>query len=172
MSLLAAAAGVVCSWCSLRILMEQISAALPNYWGMALRVAPDQRVLGYTLFLSIAATVGCGLAPALEASRPNLTSALKDEGAAFGGRLRKPRLRDLMVGAQVAVCLALLIAAGMLARTSQRALAVDLGFNYRNIVMLEFSSTAAAMAPGNVVAIRTRLAQQLEGMPVGFLASD
>jgi macrolide transport system ATP-binding/permease protein len=165
MSLLAGATGIVFSWWSLRFLMAQVVASLPSYWTMVVQVAPDQRVLAYTLFLSIAATIACGLAPALEASRPNLTSALKDEGAAFGGHLRKSRLRDLMVGAQVAICLLLLIAAGLLARTSQRALEVDLGFNYRNVVMLHLSSPVAVTAPAKDGAIRTQLAQQLEALP-------
>ena len=135
-SLLAAAAGIAFSWWSLHLLMLGVASALPAYFSIAMHVAPDWRVLGYTLFLALAATGASGLAPALEASRPNLTSALKDEGAAFGGRLRKSRLQDLMVGTQVAVCLALLIAAGLLARTSQRALEVNLGFDYRHILVL------------------------------------
>ncbi len=143
MSLLAGGAGIAFSWWSLHILMLEVAAALPPYFTIVMHVAPDGRVLAYTLFLAIAATVASGLAPALEASRPNLTSALKDEGAAFGGRLRKSRLRDLMVGTQVAVCLALLIAAGLLARTSQRALQVDLGFNYRHILVLHVWSPGA-----------------------------
>jgi predicted permease len=166
MSLMAGCLGIVFSWWSLRFLLMQVVASLPSYWTIALHVAPDQRVLAYTLFLSLSATVVCGLAPALEASRPNLTSALKDEGAAFGGHLRKSRLRDLMVGGQVAVCLVLLIAAGLLARTSQRALEVDLGFNYRNIVMLHIGFPPAARAvPAKVAAIRTQLARQLERLP-------
>jgi macrolide transport system ATP-binding/permease protein len=164
MSVLAGGLGVVFSWWSLHFLMAQIVASLPSYFAIPLSLAPDSRVLAYTLFLSIAATVACGLAPALEASRPNLTSALRDEGAAFGGHIRKSRLRDLMVGTQVAVCLVLLIAAGLLARTSQRALAVDLGFNYRGIVFLDVGFPPAA-APAKVAAVRGQLVQRLEGLP-------
>src|SRR5207249_7409296 len=50
MSLFAGAAAIVFSWWSLRFLMAQIVAALPSYWTMAGGVAPDQRVLAYTLF--------------------------------------------------------------------------------------------------------------------------
>ena len=164
LSLLAGGMGIVFSSWSLHFLMAQIVASLPSYFAIPLPLAPDSRVLAYTLFLSIAATIACGLAPALEASRPNLTSALRDEGAAFGGHLRKSRLRDLMVGTQVAVCLVLLIAAGLLARTSQRALAVDLGFNYRNIVFLDVGFPRTE-APGKVAAIRSQLVQRLEGLP-------
>lgn len=122
MSVLAGSAGIVFSWWTVRFLMMEGNAMLTGSGGIALNLAPDYRVFGYMLFLALASTLGFGLAPALEASRPNLTSGLRDEGAAFGGRLRKGRLRDLMVGAQVAVCLVLLIAAGLLARASARAL--------------------------------------------------
>jgi predicted permease len=112
----------------------------------------------------LGATVAFGLAPALEASRPNLTSGLRDEGAAFAGHLRKSRLRDLMVGAQVAVCLVLLIAAGLLARSSQRALDIDLGFNYHNIVSLEVVFPPA-VSPAKIALRRAALAQQLAALP-------
>jgi len=163
MSLLAGALGIVFSWWSLHFLMVQIAASLPSYAGsIALHLAPDQHVLAYMLFLAVASTVTFGLAPGLEASKPNLTSALKDEGAAFGGRLRKSRLRGLMVGTQVTVCLVLLIAAGLLARTSQRALAVDLGFDYRGIVTLWLMLPPEVETPVKAAAIRTQLVQQLE----------
>lgn len=165
LSLLAGATGVLLSWWSLRFLMVQIAAALPNYLTVALHVAPDYRVLMYTLFLSMAATVASGLLPALRASSPNLTAALKDEGSTSGGFLRKSLLRDWMVGAQVSVCLVLLIAAGLLTRTSQRALQIDLGFDYRNISMLHVSSPAATTSPAQLAARRTQLAQRLASLP-------
>jgi predicted permease len=129
-----------------------------------LDVTPDQRVLAYMLFLALISTAAFGLAPALEASRPNLSSGLKDEGAAFGGHLRKSRLRHFMVGAQVAVCVVLLIAAGMFARTSARALAIDLGFDYRNVVSLDIVFPAGA-SPAAIAATRSQLARQLEALP-------
>jgi predicted permease len=165
MSLLAGAAGIVFSWWSMRFLVAQIAAApIGGVGTFALDVAPDQRVLAYMMFLAIVSTAAFGLAPALEASRPNLTSGLKDEGTAFGGHLRKSGLRNFMVGAQVAVCVVLLIAAGLFARTSERALAIDLGFDYRNVVALEIVFPSGA-SPAKITATRTQLAQQLEALP-------
>jgi putative ABC transport system permease protein len=164
MSVFAGAMGVIFSWWTLHYLMAEVAASFPSYVTMALRLAPDQRVLAYMLFLSLASTVAFALAPALEASKPNLSSALKDEGAAFGGTLRKSGLRDLMVGTQVAICLILLIAAGLLARSSQRAFAVDLGFDYRGIVFLDVSYPSTE-SPAKIATARTQLAQQLERLP-------
>ncbi|HEY1337393.1 MAG TPA: ABC transporter permease, partial [Bryobacteraceae bacterium] len=130
MSLIAAAAGILLSWWAMRFLVTQAAAVpLGNLGTITLDVAPDLCVLGYVVVLSMAATIGFGLAPALEASRPDLSGGLKDEGATFGMRVRKSRLRELLVGGQIAVSLLLLIAATLLARSSERALTLDLGFD-------------------------------------------
>ena len=164
-SLMACAAGIVLSSWTLRFLVTQIAESrFASFATPALKFTPDHRVLLYMLFLGVASTLGFGLAPALEASRPSLASGLRDEGAAFGGRLRKSRLRGLMVGAQVAVSLLLLISAGLLARASAKALAVDLGFDYHRIVSLDvqFPRTASV---AKIVATRSQLAEELSRLP-------
>jgi macrolide transport system ATP-binding/permease protein len=164
-SLCACAAGILFSRWTLTFLMTEMAASPWASLAMpALNFQPDHRVLLYLLFLAVLTTLLFGLAPALEASRPNLSSGLKDESVAFGVRLRKSRLRDWMVGAQVAVCLVLLIAAGLLAHASARALAVDLGFDYRNILSLDLEfphSTSLA----RIRATRGELAQELARLP-------
>ncbi len=164
MSLLAGAAGMVFSGWTVRFLQMVANSALTGTGALALNLTPDHRVFGYMLFLAVAATLGFGLAPALESSRPNLTSGLRDEGAAFGGKLRKSRLRDLMVGAQVAVCLVLLIAAGLMARASARALSVDLGFDYRNVVSLDLEFPPAESTV-QIAATRAELVLELARLP-------
>src|SRR6185436_19969882 len=88
-------------------------------------LAPDWRVFGFTFLLAAIAGIGAGLAPALQASNPELSNALKGEGSTFGKRLSQSRLRSVLVVAQVAVCLALLIAAGLLVRNLQRVRTLD-----------------------------------------------
>src|SRR5206468_1339781 len=83
------------------LLIAAISDSLPAVWGtLALQVDPDLRVFGYTLIVSLLAGILFGLAPALEASKPNLTAVLKEEGI-FGRKLRGSRMRDTLVAAQV-----------------------------------------------------------------------
>jgi hypothetical protein len=94
-----------------------------------LNLSPDPRVFGYTLLVSVSTGVVFGLAPALQATKPNLTAALKIEGDAFGRRLApRARLRDVLIVAQVTVCLVLLITAGLLVRGLPRAQTLDPGF--------------------------------------------
>jgi predicted permease len=167
MSLLAGVIGLMLAWWSLRFLLVQVAASLPTYWGtVAIHVTPDHRVFAYLLLLSLGATAAFGLAPALEASKPNLTSALKEEGAAFGGRLRRSRLRDVLVSMQVAVSLVLLIAAGLMARGSLRAFTTDLGFDYRNVISFYLGvAKGTQYKPAKIAEVRRRLMERIQELP-------
>jgi hypothetical protein len=92
--LLAGGASILMTWWALRLLMIQVAASLPLEWGsVAVHVEPDLHVFAYVFLLSLLASVLFGLAPALESSRPSLSSALKEEGGRFVLRLGNSRLR-------------------------------------------------------------------------------
>ncbi|UCC71641.1 MAG: ABC transporter permease [Gemmatimonadota bacterium] len=96
--------------------------------------APDLRVLVFTLIVAFAAGTLFGLAPALQATRQDLVTALKaNPGDAPGGR---SRLRSVFVVAQVSGSVVLLVAAGMFLRALGRADAVDLGFDPNGVHVL------------------------------------
>src|SRR5205807_4402154 len=76
---------------------------------------------------------GFALLPALQVTKPDLTSALKEEGAVFARR-SKSRFRSSMVAIQIAVCLMLLIGAGMLAMSSLRLLSINPGFQTNKVL--------------------------------------
>jgi len=97
---------------------------------VALRFPVDWRVLAFTLGVSILTGVIFGLAPALRASRLDLVSSLKD-GTPGGGH-RRSRLRSTLVTAQVAVCLMLLIGAGLCLRSLANAQSINPGFDVNN----------------------------------------
>ena len=163
-SMLAGAAGLMLAWWVLHLLMLKIADSIPMVWvTLALHLAPDERVFAYMLVLSMAAAIGFGLVPALQASKPNLTSALKEESGGLG-RLSKTGLRDMLVGVQVAVCLLLLINAGLLARGSQRAFGIDLGFDYRNMIGIEFRSMRTSQLPEQLRATRRQVLARIEGI--------
>ena len=134
LAVLAGGIGLLFAWWAVRLLVTAISDSLPAVWGtLALQVDPDLRVFGYTLIVSLLAGILFGLAPALEASKPNLTAVLKEEGI-FGGKLRGSRMRDTLVAAQVGICMVLLVTAGLLARGSARALRLDPGFETKKVL--------------------------------------
>jgi predicted permease len=98
---------------------------------LSLDVGVDGRVIGFALLLSLGTALLFGLVPALQASRPELVSALK-EGA--GATARRSRLRNAFVVAQVAVCMLLLVGSGLLVRSLQNALNIDPGMDPRGVV--------------------------------------
>ncbi len=109
----------------------------PNADELASHLTSDRRVLAFTILISLFSGVVSGLAPALRASRPDLVSIIKDEGAAFGQALTRSRLRSGLVVAQVALCLVLLIPAGVLVRGLWHALAIDPGFETKQILTVK-----------------------------------
>ena len=108
----------------------------PIDFPLTLDVGLDWRVLLFSLGVSLVAGVVFGLAPALQSTRPNLLSTLKDT-AAQGGAGRT-RLRSVLVVAQIAISLVVLIAAGLVVRTLQRLQTMSPGFEPQNAMMMSF----------------------------------
>ncbi|MGC4050284.1 MAG: ADOP family duplicated permease [Paludibaculum sp.] len=100
---------------------------------LALDLQPDYRVLLYTLFISILASVACGLMPAFHTTRTDLHATMKGAGAKTG---RPSWLRTSLLGAQVAFSLVLLASTGLLVRGLQRAALIDPGFDTRGVVLM------------------------------------
>jgi predicted permease len=129
----------------------------------ALNISPDIRVFGHTLLVSVLTGLTFGLAPALQATRPNLTSALKDEGVATG--LRRARLRDLLIVAQVTVCMVLLTTAGLLLRGLQRAQTLDPGFRTDQALVTSLDLREQGYDQSGAAVFHQRLMERLEAMP-------
>src|SRR6266850_536181 len=97
-ALLAGALGLPLAGWMLHLLIVEIASALPSFWGtIALEISPDLPIFIYTLLVSCAAGIAFGLAPALQASKSDVNSALKEEGRAFGQRLSRSRLRGILI---------------------------------------------------------------------------
>jgi putative ABC transport system permease protein len=105
----------------------------PTNIPVSLQIPVDGRVLVFTLAVSVLTGVIFGLAPALRASRLDLASSLKD-GTPSSGQ-RRSRLRSALVTAQVAVCLVLLIGAGLCLRSLSNAQSIDPGFDVNNALV-------------------------------------
>lgn len=140
LGLIAGGASLLMTWWALRLLMVGIAASLPLEWGsLALHVEPDLHVFAYVFVLSLFASILFGLAPALQSSRPSLSSALKEEGSGFALRISSSRLRDLLMGIQAAACLFLLIGAGLLIHGSIRSMALRPGYETKHVLSLDLT---------------------------------
>ena len=126
------------------------SGVLLAYWGLrALLKVPqnfvssndaklDLRVLLFALGVSLLTGWLFGLAPALQLARPKLQSFLKEGGRGGGEGARWNRLRGGFVVFQVALSLLLLVSAGLLIRSFDRLLHVNVGFNPQQLLSLEY----------------------------------
>ena len=108
----------------------------PIDFPLALDVEVDWRVLVFSLAISLLAGAVFGLAPALQATRPGLSQALR-ETSAQGGAART-RLRSVLVVAQIAISLVVLIAAGLVVRTLQQLQTMNPGFDSQNALTMSF----------------------------------
>jgi predicted permease len=143
----------------LNVAVTQVAQALPvGYGTWVLDVNPDLEIFAYVFAISVFAGVLFGLAPAIEGSR----SALKSTIRGAGGSVRS-RTRYILIAAQVAVSLALLIAGSMLVRSAVRTLSMSTGYDGNRVVDLslqfpEDSKYTADYKAFLVRDLRTRLA--------------
>jgi len=95
--------------------------------GTALKLSPDIRVLEVALLITGVTVLIFGLMPALQATRTSLLSALRYGGGGATGA--HARIRTLFVGGQLALAVFLLVVGGLLLRSLERTLAVQLGYD-------------------------------------------
>jgi predicted permease len=91
-------------------------------------------VLAFTLVMSLATGIIFGLAPAIQASNPDLQETLKDAARSTTGGAQRNRMRSLLVISEFALALMLLISASLLIRSFRQLQTVDPGFNSENIL--------------------------------------
>jgi predicted permease len=130
-----------------------------------LNLTPDIRVLGYALLLTLITGVAFGLAPALEASRTDLNTALKVGDGRLGGRAGGGILRHSLVAAQVAVCMILLIAAGLLLRGLYFAQTVDPGFAMNGITVVSLDLRTQGYKEEPAAQFERRLKEKVAALP-------
>jgi len=121
-----------------------LGARIPPGWvsGIPLSegVRIDARVLVFTLVVSLVTGLVFGLAPALQVSKPDLNDVLKEGGRTGGaGGRRQRRLRGLLVVAEVALSLTLLIGAGLMVRSFVELMRVPSGFNAANVLTMKLA---------------------------------
>jgi predicted permease len=133
----------------------------------------DGRVLGFTGLVTLLTAVLCGLVPALLATRGALLPALQDGAPLSGGPGERWSLRGMLVAAEVALSLVLLVGTGLLVRNLQQALALDPGFELEDalLVGVDVSGEGYEEARGQAffAGLRERL-EALEGVEAAGLA--
>jgi macrolide transport system ATP-binding/permease protein len=155
---LAAAAGKLL-WIALdQILLRQLGSD----FALSLNLSPDVRVLCYALGLSLSTGIIFGLSPALQFTKPDLNTSLKNESSSLGRGVARSRLRGLLIGGQVAVSMLLLSSAGLLIRGLENSQAAEPGFETDRIYLLRADW---GDDPAKAVATFHRMADWLKTLP-------
>jgi putative ABC transport system permease protein len=102
-------------------------------------VAMDWRVLGFTVLISLVSGVLFGLAPALQLSKTDLNTVLRDEGRGSTGGRRAASSQNLLVVAQVALSMILLIGSGLLIRSFLQLIYVNPGFDAHGVLTMRIN---------------------------------
>jgi len=164
------ALGLLLAWWALSVLYPLLLASLPLpatfRVSLALNLSPDYRVFGFALLMALLAGVTAGLAPAWQASRPDLTAAIKGEGSVFGEHLSQSRLRNALIVIQLAFSLVLLVSAGLLVRNLQKLQTVDTGYETARLFTIESDlGLPRPMLLGQTEALRQQLEMRLRALP-------
>src|SRR5688572_1465431 len=131
---------------------------------IGLNVAPDWRVVVFTLLAAVVTGVVFGLIPALQASRTDLVPALKQAGS-WSARRRRVELRDTLVVVQMAVSLLLVAVGALLVRSLSVGSRVDLGFDGDHVVMLAMALEMNGYDDERGGRFLERARQRLEALP-------
>ena len=133
--------GAVIGFAGVRALVAVYPGNIPRIGIDGAGITMDGRVLLFTLALSILTGVIFGLFPAIQASRTDLHSTLKETGSRSGSTLRQNKSRAVLVVVEMALAIVLLVGAGLLIRTFSALHNVSPGFDANGVLTLETSLT-------------------------------
>ena len=159
------AAGLFIAWGIVGVLPSIAPSEIPRLDELTL----DGPVLGFAFLMSLVAGLLFGLAPVVQLSNVNLVGALSESAPQMGGgfRFRRGnRTRSLLAIAEVALCLVLLIGAGLLLKSFVTLSAIDPGYDPANVVTARIDLPITRYADGAVRAdFLDRLVDRVAGRP-------
>jgi len=131
----------------------------------AIDLHPDARVLLFTVGVSLVTGIVFGLAPAVQASRPDLVVELKEKTAAPAGSNRLFSLRNVLVSAQIALSLVALVGAGLFLRSLQNAQRINPGFDAGHLAVMSFDLGAQGYTEDRGRQFQQRVLERASSVP-------
>jgi predicted permease len=166
LSLAGGIVGSILGVIGIRLLLRINTANLPRIGPDGVLVGVDWRVLLYTVLISLGTGVLFGLIPALQGSRADLSSTLKENGGRSGTGFRQNKARSVLVVVEVALALILLIGSALLIRTAVALGGVDPGFDPNNVLTMRMSLTGPQFSKSEGVEQLVRLGvERLKAVP-------
>ncbi|MGE0043729.1 MAG: ABC transporter permease, partial [Vicinamibacterales bacterium] len=164
LSIVGGVGGVALGLLGINTLVSAFSAMLPITLVLDGSVSPA--LAGATLIFCLLATLSFALGPALRHSKADVLGDLKQHAGEDARRRRRAWMpRNPLVVGQVALSLALLIAAGLFVRMAQSALTADLGYRADNTVLAEVDGTLAGLSTPQILDLYSRVNTRLGAMP-------
>ncbi|HEV2273421.1 MAG TPA: ABC transporter permease [Acidobacteriaceae bacterium] len=133
--------GLILGLIGVRSLLAVLPGGIPRIGENGAQVGLDWRVLAFTLAVSLLTGILFGLAPALGASRPDLSAAMNESGNRAGTGFHQGYMRSLLVVSEVSLALVLLVGAALLIRTFVALRTVEPGFDAHNVLTMQMSVT-------------------------------
>jgi predicted permease len=140
LSLVGGVLGLAAGYAGIHALLT-IGPGIPRIGTAGANVSLDWQVLGFTAALSLLTGIVFGLVPALQSSRADLSCALKESGNRGASGLRHNQTRALLVTAEMALAVVLLIGAALLIRSFIALRQVNPGFDAHNVLTMRMSLT-------------------------------
>ena len=166
-----AAAGLLLEHWSTAALLRILPRDVAGSW---VTNALDLRVLGYSLAVSMLSVLLFALLPALQATRPDVAGTLKDQASNVLSRGHAMQLRRMLVTAQVALSLLLVVGAGLFSVSAANLLNANRGFRTKHLSMFTVDATLIRMGTAAATAFYQDLLERLAALPEqgGVAASD
>jgi predicted permease len=161
LALVGGALGVALAWSSVRTLVALGGDYLPR----AADVRLDLGVLAFAVGVTLLTGLVSGLWPALRASSPRLSAALREGGRGSSGGAASHRARAALVGAEVALAVVLVTGAGLMLRSFQRLTSVDPGFRAEGALLARFHLEANGPPPWPFPEERRRVIERVRQIP-------
>jgi predicted permease len=143
--------GLFLGWVGIRALLSINTAGLPRVGENGTLVSLDWAVVAFTVAVSLLTGLIFGLIPALQSSKSDLTTTLKESAGRSGTGFRQNKVRSMLVVAEVGLALVLLIGSALLIRTAMALGRVDPGFDTHNVLTLKMSLKGAQFEKAEAV---------------------
>ncbi len=150
-----------CNWLAVRA-SELIQEITNGTVGVTLDLSPDWRVFAWTAAISVTTGIAVGILPALRASSRDVNSTLKQGRGAAAGMGRN---RNFLLTIQVASCLILLAAAGLLFRGVSRSANINPGFSLKNLAVVGLDTRSIAGSPSARLELQRKAVQRMLELP-------
>jgi putative ABC transport system permease protein len=141
LSLAGGVLGLLLGFAGIRALMSVNTAGLPRVGLNGSMIGVDWRVLSFTILVSVVTGILFGLIPALQSSRADLNTVLKDSSGRSGTGFRHNKARSLLVIVEMGLAVILLVGSALLIRTSIALQSVSPGFETKNMLTMRMSLT-------------------------------